>query len=127
MSRLPIRARLTAAFALAMVLVLAAAGLFVYVRLKDDLNEGVNTGLTARGAAVAKSGTAAAGAPEEAEEGFAQVLSRTGEVLDATGGARGEALTGAERARAAAGGTFMVERVVPGVEGTTRVLAGPVT
>ena len=37
MSRVPIRWRLTAAFALAMVLVLAAAAWFVYVRLQDDL------------------------------------------------------------------------------------------
>ena len=42
MSRLPIRVRLTAAFALAMVVVLAAAGLFVYVRLEDDLDESID-------------------------------------------------------------------------------------
>jgi two-component system OmpR family sensor kinase len=126
-SRLPIRARLTAAFALAMVLVLAAAGLFVYVRLKDSLNETVDTGLTARAAAVGGSGDASAGAPEESEEGFAQVLSAKGEVLDAAGGARGGVLTGAERARAAAGGMVQVERDVPGIEATARILAGPVT
>ena len=127
MSRLPIRARLTAAFALAMVLVLAAAGLFVYVRLKDDLDESVDAGLQARGAAVAGSGEAAAGAAQEAEEGFAQVLSRSGEVLDGVGNARGAVLTDAERARAGAGGTVLVEREVPGIEATTRILAGPVT
>ena len=85
MSRLPIRARLTAAFALAMVLVLAAAGLFVYVRLKGDLDEGVDAALESRAAAVAASREAAAGAPDEADEGFAQVLSQTGDVLDASG------------------------------------------
>jgi two-component system OmpR family sensor kinase len=127
MSRLPIRARLTAAFALAMVLVLAAAGLFVYVRLKDDLDESVNAGLEARAAAVAGSGEAAAGAGEEAEAGVAQVLGGRGEVFDSVGGARGPVLTGAERARAAAGGTVLVERRVPGIEGTARVRAGPVT
>jgi two-component system, OmpR family, sensor kinase len=126
-SRLPIRARLTAAFALAMVLVLAAAGLFVYVRLKDDLDESVDAGLRARAAAVAGSGEASAAEPEEAEEGFAQVLSRSGEVLDATGGARGPVLTAAERARAGAGGTVLVERDVPGIEGIGRIRAGPVT
>jgi two-component system, OmpR family, sensor kinase len=126
-SRLPIRARLTAAFALAMVLVLAAAGLFVYVRLEDNLNETVDTGLEARAAAVGGSGEALAGAPQESEEGFAQVLSGTGQVLDAAGGARGGVLTGAERARAAAGGTVEVEREVPGIEATARILAGPVT
>jgi two-component system, OmpR family, sensor kinase len=126
-SRLPIRARLTAAFALAMVLVLAAAGLFVYLRLKDDLDESVDAGLEARAAAVAGSGEAEAGAVEEPDEGFAQVLSRTGEVLDEVGGASGPVVTGAELARAGAGGTVLVEREVPGIEATTRILAGPVT
>jgi two-component system, OmpR family, sensor kinase len=126
-SRLPIRVRLTAAFALAMVLVLAAAGLFVYLRLKDDLDESVNAGLEARAAAVAGSGEAHAAEPEEAEEGFSQVLSPSGEVLDEVGGARGPVLTPAERARAGAGGTVHVERDVPGIEGTARIVAGPVT
>jgi two-component system, OmpR family, sensor kinase len=126
-SRLPIRVRLTAAFALAMVLVLAAAGLFVYLRLKDDLDESVDAGLQARAAAVAGSGDASAAEPEEAEEGFAQVLSRSGKVVDEVGGAGEPALTAAERARAAAGGTVRVEREVPGIEGTARILAGPVT
>jgi two-component system, OmpR family, sensor kinase len=126
-SRLPIRVRLTVAFALAMVLVLAAAGLFVYLRLEDDLNESVNTSLRARAAAVATSGEAATGAPSEAEEGFAQVLSARGAVLDSAGGARGAVLTGAERVKANAGGRFVFERGVPGIEGSVRVLAGPVT
>jgi two-component system, OmpR family, sensor kinase len=126
-SMLPIRARLTAAFALAMVLVLAAAGLFVYVRLKDDLDESVDLALQARSAAVASSGAAAGGAAEDSEEGFAQVLAPDGEVLDSVGDLRGPALDGAARARAEAGGTFTFERDYPGIEGTTRVLAGPVT
>ena len=65
MSRLPIRVRLTAAFAAAMVVVLAAAGLFVYLRLKDDLDESIAMGLNTRVAAVADSGSAAAGAAGE--------------------------------------------------------------
>jgi signal transduction histidine kinase len=126
-SRLPIRVRLTAAFALAMVLVLAAAGLFVYLRLKDDIDESVDAGLAARAAAVAGSGEAEAAEPEEAEEGFAQVLRRSGEVLEEVGGARGPVLTAAERAQAGAGGTVEVERDVPGIEGAVRIVAGPVT
>jgi two-component system, OmpR family, sensor kinase len=126
-SRLPIRTRLTAAFALAMVLVLVAAGLFVYLRLANDLNESLDSGLEARGAAVARSGAASTGAPEEAEEGFAQVLSADGDVLDRAGLARRPALTAAEVERAVAGETFMFEREVGRVEGTVRVLAGPLT
>jgi two-component system OmpR family sensor kinase len=126
-SRLPIRVRLTAAFALAMVLVLAAAGLFVYLRLQDDLDESVDAGLEARAAAVAGSGEASAAAPEDTDDGFAQVLSRRGEVLEAVGGADEAVLTGAERVKAAAGGRLAFERAVPGIEGTTRIVAGPVT
>jgi signal transduction histidine kinase len=123
-SRLPIRLRLTAAFALAMVLVLAAAGLFVYLRLEDDLDDNRRAGLEARARAVAAADSAAAGAAEEGEEGFAQVLSRGGRVLDSAGGARGAALRGAELS-AAAGGVVVVDRRVPGVEGTARILARP--
>jgi two-component system, OmpR family, sensor kinase len=124
-SRLPIRARLTAAFAIAMVLVLAGAGLFVYLQLKDDLDESVDTGLESRAAAVSASGQAAAGAPEDAEEGFAQVLTAEGRVLDSAGGLRGPALDGASAARAGAGGRFSFEREFSGLEGKVRVLAGP--
>jgi two-component system, OmpR family, sensor kinase len=124
-SRLPIRVRLTAAFALAMVLVLAAAGLFVYVRLKDDLDESLEAALGARAAAVAGSGDASAGAPEEEDEGFAQVLSGTGEVLETEGGTGDPVLTRAEQMSAAAGARLSLERAVPGLEGTVRILAGP--
>ena len=36
MSRLPVRLRITAAFAVAMAVVLAASGLFLYLRLADE-------------------------------------------------------------------------------------------
>jgi two-component system OmpR family sensor kinase len=125
MSRLPIRVRLTIAFALAMVLVLAGAGLFVYLRLKSDLDESLNTGLHTRAAAVAAAGSAAAGAPGDAEEGFAQLLDVNGRVVDASGGARGAVLTQAELERAAHGSRIEPERTVPGIEGAARVLAQP--
>ena len=56
MSRLPIRVRLTMAFAAAMALVLATAGLFVYAWVRADLDESVDDALQARAAAVARSG-----------------------------------------------------------------------
>jgi two-component system, OmpR family, sensor kinase len=124
-SRLPIRARLTAAFALAMVMVLVAAGLFVYVRLKDDLNESVTAGLQARAAAVAASNEASAGASGDAEEGFAQVLGTDGEAIDLAGGAGDAALSSQERRRVARGVELTLERRVPGIEGTARILARP--
>jgi two-component system OmpR family sensor kinase len=108
MSRLPIRARLTVAFAAAMALVLAVAGLFVYLWVRADLDESVDDALAARAAAVARSG-AAAGLAGDDEDGFALVM--VGDrVVDSAGGARGPV--------AAVGG----ERVVPGIDGTARVL-----
>lgn len=124
MSRLPIRLRLTAAFALAMVLVLAGAGLFVYLRLKDDLDDNLRAGLDTRARAVASAGSADAGAAEEGEEGFAQLLAPDGRVVDSAGRVDRAALTRAELDRAASD-VLVVDRKVPGVEGTARVLARP--
>ena len=67
--------------------------------------------------------SAAAGAPSEAEEGFAQLLRRDGSVLDSSGGAHGRVLTPAQLSAAAGGEQVLMERRVAGVEGTTRVLA----
>lgn len=124
MSRVPIRTRLAALLALAMVLVLAAAGLFVYLRLADGLDENVRTGLEARAAAVAASGQAASGSAGDPEDGFAQLLAADGRVLSSTGGAAAPALTGAELARAAAG-EISVDRDVAGIDANARVLAVP--
>ena len=109
MSRLPIRVRLTLAFAAATALVLIAAAAFVYAQLRADLDESVDATLASRAAAVAASG-AAAGVAGDSEDGFAQIQSR-GRIVEAAGGARGpvEAVSG--------------DRRVPGIEGTSRVLA----
>ena len=48
MSRMPIRVRLSLAFALAMAVVLAATGAFVYFRLESALDESVDESLSAR-------------------------------------------------------------------------------
>ena len=109
MSRLPIRVRLTVAFAAAMALVLAAAALFVYAWVRADLDESVDDALAARAAAVARSG-AAAGLAGDNEDGFARVVARDGRILETAGGARGpvESVSG--------------ERRVPGIDGTARIL-----
>lgn len=133
MSRLPIRARLTAAFALAMVVVLAAAGLFVYLRLEADLREGVDTSLEARADALAalveRSGgrlTEPVGSAAEPEESFAQLLTPEARLLDGIGGAGDPALSPDETARAAAA-PVLLDRELPGIDGTARVLARPAT
>jgi signal transduction histidine kinase len=124
-SRLPIRARLTAAFALATLLVLAGAGLFVYLRLAADLNESIDASLDARSRALVAAARRAdpalgEGALGQPEETFAQLLAADGRVLFAAGGVRGPALRGSELRR-----PVRLERRVPGVEGVTRILARP--
>jgi signal transduction histidine kinase len=123
-SRLPIRVRLTAAFALAMVLVLAAAGLFVYMRLKQDLDDSLHAALETRASAVAGAGSADVGPAEESEEGFAQLVARDGRVLDTSGGLQGPALTPAELERAGSD-EVVIDKRLPGIEATARVLARP--
>jgi hypothetical protein len=135
MSRLPIRGRLTGAFAIAMVLVLVGAGLFVYLRLRVDLNDGVNAALRTRADAVvalrqrsrATLRQTGGGALAEADQSFAQLLDARGRVVDASGGAREPVLTPVQAARVAHGGTVHLERHELGIEGTVRVLARPIS
>jgi signal transduction histidine kinase len=123
MRRLPIRLRLTIAFAAAMLLVLAGTCLFVYVRLRSDLNESITAALESRAGTVAATHDAAAGAVGEREEGFAQLLDRRGRMIDSAHGPRWPVLSQAELHRAAAGERVLFERYVPGIDGTPRVLA----
>jgi signal transduction histidine kinase len=122
-SRIPIRVRLAALLALAMMLVLAGVGLFVYLRVADDLNESVDSTLEARAAAVASSGRVEAGSAGDPEDGFAQIISADGPVVAGTEHSPPAALTGAEIARAAAGRDVHADRKLEGVDGTARVLA----
>jgi two-component system, OmpR family, sensor kinase len=75
MSRLPIRVRLSLAFAAAMAVVLAALGAFLYVQLRHSLDEQIEASLRAQADA------AAAGAVVQREESLAQVLNANGEVI----------------------------------------------
>jgi signal transduction histidine kinase len=122
-TRLPIRARLTAAFAIATALVLAGAALFVHERLRSDLDESVDQELRVRADAVVRDGTAASPG-DEPEEAFAQLLTRDGRIVAAGGGVRAPALSAGERRRAAAG-VIVVERRIAGIDGTARLRAQP--
>jgi two-component system, OmpR family, sensor kinase len=75
MSRLPIRARLSFAFAAAMALVLAALGTFLYLQVRSSLDEQLAARLDAQANA------AAAGSVVEEEESVAQILGARGEVV----------------------------------------------
>jgi two-component system OmpR family sensor kinase len=75
MSRLPIRARLSLAFAAAMALLLAALGTFLYLQLRSSLDEQLAARLHAQADA------AAAGSLVEKEESVAQVLAASGKAI----------------------------------------------
>ena len=127
MSRIPIRVRLTFAFALAMAVVLAAIGAFLYVRLASSLDEAVDEDLQTRlvdASAQAARGdeVAPAGDPEER---VVQVLAPDGTLVNTT--SVGEPLLGAtEAARAQEARTWFVLSHVTGLDGRIRVLEAPV-
>jgi two-component system OmpR family sensor kinase len=88
-SRIPRRIRLTLAFGLAMALVFGALGAFLYFRLRSSLDEQLNAGLRAHAQAVAtlvdRGGELETGSSlVEADESFAQVLTTSGTVRDAS-------------------------------------------
>jgi signal transduction histidine kinase len=132
-SRLPVRLRLTLAFAGVMAVVLGAIGAFVYLRLESDLDESVDQGLASRAqetsALLRASGTGLAesdAALIERDESFAQVLSPSGTVIDSTPQLGDEPVLGpADLGRAVEEPVFVERDGVPGVEGTARLLAAP--
>jgi signal transduction histidine kinase len=134
MSRLPIKLRVTLAFAGVMAVVLAALGLFLLTELRDRLDESINNGLRSRAGEVAalvqSSDTGLRRSREaaliEADEGFAQVLTPGGEVVDASPQVGGQpVLDAGELIRASQDARFLESDSVPGVDGTVRLLAAP--
>jgi signal transduction histidine kinase len=135
MSRLPIRVRVTLALAAVMALVLAAVGLFVYLRLESELSGSVDQGLRSRAgevSALVRASPQGLSASDRAplierEESLAQVLTGRGRVVDSTRQLRGQpVLSGSDLERAAAGPIFVDRDRLPGIEGSVRLLATPV-
>ena len=135
LARLPVRVRVTLAFAGVMALVLGATGLFVYARLGAALDDTIEAGLRSRAGDVsalvkqADSGLAESGRSPLTEQGenLAQVLDGSGAVLDSTPTVRGHALLDAAGLARAQRGTIVVDRgPPPGAEDPVRLLATPV-
>jgi signal transduction histidine kinase len=130
--RLPIRVRLIAAFAAGMAVLLAAVGVFVYVRMSTALLEATDAGLRSRAdvliANVQRNG------PElvdigasliERDEAFAQIADASGRIVGSSPIVEHDPLlpprviTGLHEAR------FFDRRIAP-IDDVTRVLAVPV-
>jgi heavy metal sensor kinase len=128
--RLPIRLRLTLAFTVVMAVVLAATGLFLYLRLSSTLDHALNQGLRTRAADVAalvrqSDSGLRQGRNASPDGGFAQVLGPRGNVVDATPGLAGSPLLKpAQLARARSGVTFF-QRTIGSQQ--VRLLAEPTT
>ena len=136
MRSLPIKLRLTLAFALAMGVVLAATGAFLYLELRASLGESIDESLEARASEVAPRlalgglivGPGMGSGLVDPDERFLQVLDLRGRVVDATPTVEDgplleqEALTRAAERRT----TWLELEEVPGISGPTRILAMPV-
>ena len=133
MRRLPIRLRVTAAFAVAMAAVLAGSGLYLYLRLDSHLAAAFDRGLRVR----AQDVTALEREPHpalakdersrfiERGESYAQLIDpTTGRVLDATRPlGRSPLLTRAELARAGRHPIYLDRPSLPGLNEGSRLLA----
>ena len=149
LARLPIRIRLTLVFAAAMATVLVAMGAFLYVGLGSALDEAIDVNLRTRADDVAalmlqsesglkeSAGNSTGGIAEQTGEqagqsldqgeSFAQVLSCSGAVVDATSLlGQSPLLTSSELAQALEGPITLERASVPGIEGTARLLAAPI-
>lgn len=134
MRRVSLRARLTFGFAVAMAVVLAAAGFLLYNRLASSLDGAIDQGLRARGADVAAlvrqadNGLSALRPTTFPGSGgaFAQVLDRNGKVFDETPGLDHETLLTPAQFRRALATTVRVPRLGDSGE-AVRLLAAPIT
>ena len=135
MSRLPIRIRLTAVFVIAMAVILAATGLFLYLRLASSLDEAIDTGLRSRAGDVAAlirqsdSGLRDGGdlALTERGESFAQVLDPSGRVVDTTPQLGSAPLLGESELARVTDAAIVVDRDrAAGEDDGARLLAVPV-
>jgi two-component system OmpR family sensor kinase len=135
MSRWPIRIRVTAAFALAMAVVLAATGWFLYARLGSHLDTALNTELHVRAddlAALVQQPNASLRSDGRARlvepgESYAQLLDGNGNVIDATSRLGERAVIDAGTlSTAGRAPTFTDLPRVPGLDEPSRALAVPV-
>lgn len=133
MSGLPIRIRVAAAFAVALAVVLAATGWFLYARLESHLTTSLDIELRVRAqdlANIAGTSLAREGGTDLVERGesYAQLLTADGTVVTATPPlARTSLLSAAERRDALHGPLYRDRERVPGLDEASRFLASPVT
>ncbi len=131
--RLPIRLRLTLAFACGMALVLSALGAFLYLRLGAELLRSIDMGLRSRAEVISGGLGTGTGVftdqPQnliDPDEAFAQVLDPTStpSILDSSQGMAGAPLVPDELLRTITVPTFL-QRRVPVIADFARLLVVP--
>ncbi|HEY2311144.1 MAG TPA: ATP-binding protein [Gaiellaceae bacterium] len=124
MSSVPIRIRLTLSFGVAMALVLAAVGLFVYKRVGNELLRTVNSSLLAQSREVTRSGSV----DTDADSGrtFAQRFDSLGQLRKSQPGRLRPLVGSRVIAEALAGNRVWLDESLPHRHGEWRVLALPV-
>jgi signal transduction histidine kinase len=125
MARFPIRTRLTLAFALAMAVVFAATGLFLYLRLGSALDRTIDQGLRARATVVTALAQQADAGLRASNNGFAQMIGTQGAIIDWTPGLTRRSLLSASQLSSARQGQRFFVGTLNGEQ--VRLLAVPVT
>jgi heavy metal sensor kinase len=133
---MPIRVRVTAAFAVAMAAVLAGSGWFLYARLNSHLALALDRELQLRSQDVAtlvRQSNASlvsesTGRFIERGESYAELIDSDGRVVDATRPLGASLLLDATQLRSARRRAIYVDRsAIPGLDEPSRLLAAPVT
>jgi two-component system OmpR family sensor kinase len=126
---LPLRVRLTLAFASGMAVVLAALGVFLYARLGTELLQGIDLELRARAqvvlASIAQEDSSvisASGNLIDPDEAFAQVIDSSGRIVDSSPAVAGTPMLRPVELGSVSGPTFFTTRV-HGVDDPVRLLA----
>jgi two-component system, OmpR family, sensor kinase len=136
LTHVPIRLRLTLVFAVAMAVVLAAMGLFLYLRLGAALDRTIEQSLRSRAddvTALVHETSTGLQEPQPNQladqgHGFAQVVDPNGVVVDTTTALVGRSLLNDAQLARATNATIMVDRApFPGSDDPIRLLATPVT
>jgi len=133
LDRLPIRVRLAAAFSVGLLVVLALAAAFVYLRVGDELDQALDASLVARADDVATlaqgsdPGEIALGGVRsgEGESTFTQLVSPSGRIIQSTLPATERVLNREQVASARVAEIRLDGSRVTGIEGESRVLALP--
>jgi heavy metal sensor kinase len=135
LTRVPIRLRIAAAFAVSMAAVLALTGLFLYARLDSHLTTALDHNLLVRAQDVAALvdrpgatlATDARGRFVERGESYAELVTPAGRVVDATSAlGRTNLLTRSELERARRESIYANRSSVPGLDEPSRLLATPI-